>query len=342
MNLGDRSRFKPVTFAHQEVLQAWLQWFVHGCSIHAVTSEESRNHGQGKCRQIWLSIWLQVFHFGGCQFVIRSHDRHAHTSAKCIWRAWSIWKSAVILRVRRLQIVLVWKFRSFHFLVAECCWCLCRSNVSDFCLSGCCQEAQERAEFRLSRSYAGRPPCCFWTSESYTERDWDIVGPCWTYCWWSFYVFLCLSMSFCELSVGIFSLTIAFWCSGLTHSSYRINLNSSSHPNWCAGADGCDRSCHDTNIAPHDAYEWYCMLPRFPCPVSCCRFEDIRHKMESILYHSTIFRIFILVMIVRNFPFLRALRFLFQWVCKQRLCIKALAAAPGSSAAGYFTSRPAS
>ena len=30
MNLGDRSRFKPVTFAHQEVLQAWLQWFVHG------------------------------------------------------------------------------------------------------------------------------------------------------------------------------------------------------------------------------------------------------------------------------------------------------------------------
>jgi hypothetical protein len=195
MNLGDRSRFKPVTFAHQEVLQAWLQWFVHGCSIHAVTSEESRNHGQGKCRQIWLSIWLQVFHFGGCQFVIRSHDRHAHTSAKCIWRAWSIWKSAVILRVRRLQIVLVWKFRSFHFLVAECCWCLCRSNVSDFCLSGCCQEAQERAEFRLSRSYAGRPPCCFWTSESYTERDWDIVGPCWTYCWWSFYVFLCLSVS---------------------------------------------------------------------------------------------------------------------------------------------------
>ena len=139
------------------------------------------------------------------------------------------------------------------------------------------------------------------------------LGHSWTMLDLLLMVFLCLSMSFCELSVGIFSLTIAFWCSGLTHSSYRINLNSSSHPNWCAGADGCDRSCHDTNIAPHDAYEWYCMLPRFPCPVSCCRFEDIRHKMESILYHSTIFRIFILVMIVRNFPFLRLLRFRFKF-----------------------------
>ena len=129
----------------------------------------------------------------------------------------------------------------------------------------------------------------------------------------SFYVFLCLSVS-CQwvflvwpLLSGVQNSHIPLIESIWTHQVIQIDVLA---PTGATGRAMTQTLHHMTRMNGI-----ICYLYRFPCPVSCCRFEDIRHKMESesILYHSTIFRIFILVMIVRNFPFLRLLRFRFKF-----------------------------